>query len=105
MPKWGWGKLENGGIRICECGEITLEDEMHVCTLGDKVTDNPIDKIEDTKAWIDFGRMAYFAFSGAIDEGATHQEAFWCVVAYFAGMNIGAANPMPKDENEETPSS
>lgn len=64
--------------------------------------DNPLTKIEDTKAWVDFGRMAYFAYSGAIDEGASTEIAFWCVVAYFAGMNIGASNQLPKDEDDDT---
>lgn len=69
------------------------------------MNDNPLDKIEDTKAWTDFGRMAHLAYQGASDEGASEKEAFWCVVAYFAGMNIGASTQLPKEDDEETPTS
>lgn len=30
-----FGKLVNGGIRICDCGEVTLEDERHLCPIKD----------------------------------------------------------------------
>lgn len=38
--KWAWGELKNGGIRICEaCGEVTLEDEMHLCSEGEQMSE------------------------------------------------------------------
>lgn len=33
MPGFAFGELKNGGIRICKCGEVTLEDDTHWCDL------------------------------------------------------------------------
>ena len=103
MPHWGWGKLTNGGIRICDCGEVTLEDEMHVCTLGDDMdNENPITQIQQQKDFTDIGKSAYLMLRGALDEGASLKEAIGVVAAWFEGMF--RANAEDTDESE-TPSS
>lgn len=104
MPRWNFGKLMNGGIRICECGEVTLEDEMHVCILGDKMTNDPITEIEDEKTWLDFGKQGYLILSGAIEAGATTFEAIQVLTGFYAGMFKGVQEA-PKEDNEETPPS
>lgn len=75
---------------------------MDMGTRDSMPQEDPIKKIEDKQAWIDFGKMAYYAWTGAVEEGATTEEAFWCIIAYFAGMNIGASNQNPpEEENDE----
>lgn len=34
--RYRFGRLVSGGIRICGCGEVTLEDERHLCPLTDE---------------------------------------------------------------------
>lgn len=107
MPRWSFGKLANGGIRICECGEITLEDEMHVCSLGDEMTGNPINELEDEKFWFDTGKQAYLIYTGAMEAGADGLEAAIIIAAYYQGMTQGVLsnNNEKENEDEETPSS
>lgn len=87
MPHWAFGELKNGGIRICKCGEVTLEDEMHVCKLGDKMEPDPITEIQQQKDFEDIGKSAYLMKKGAIEAGATEFEAHMVLVAWFAGMS------------------
>ena len=49
------------------------------------MTDNPISKIEDEKAWMDFGKQAYLIMKGALNEGSTREEAMAIVAAFYAG--------------------
>ncbi len=100
MPKWAFGELK-GDIRICKCGEVTLEDEMHLCRLEDKVTENPMKQIEDTKALMDIGKMGLNILRGAIEDGATPVEAATVLSSYYAGMFMSAKD----NEDEEAPSS
>lgn len=103
MPKWAWGELADGGIRVCSCGVVTLEDEMHVCILGgDEVAD------DETPEFPDFGGMEYAGqiakmgltiMRGVTRDGGSPQEAFTVTAAFFAGMFAG--NLTPKDENED----
>jgi len=110
MSRWAWGELKNGGIRICRCGEVTLEDEMHACTLGEeKMSDGNeglkhLTSVEDTKANMDTGRMGYRIMQGVIEEGGTMEEAIIILTSFFTGMFVGASQAS-KDKDEETPSS
>ena len=107
MSKWTFGELQDENIRICaRCGEVTLEDEMHVCRREDKVTDkDPLSKIEDKAGMMDMGRMGYYVYCGAMEEGATEQEALTIMIGYFAGI-AASNNFRPNQENdEEAPSS
>ena len=102
-----FGELKSGGIRICECGEFTLEDESHLCVLTDVDVPDPNDGIkhivdlEDAKAMKDMGKMGKGVYDGVIEEGGTIQEAVSVTAAYFAGMFMS----VKKDDDEETPSS
>lgn len=98
MPKWAFGELRNGGIRICKCGVVTLEDEMHICKLEDEMTDDPITKIEDEKTWKDLGKQAFLVMQGAMEEGATAEEATTILMAFYAGMFKGVQKDDDKEE-------
>lgn len=63
-----------------------------------------MDILEDIKAMQDIGKMGYHIFAGALQEGATDQEAFLVVSAYYAGMFADAAR-QSRENDEETPSS
>jgi len=44
--EWKFGKLANGGIRICEeCGDVSTEDEMHACP-GTREERERMDQVE-----------------------------------------------------------
>lgn len=53
------------------------------------MTQNPLNHIEDKKAWMDFGKQAYWIHRGAMEEGATDREAVMMVVAFYTGMFKG----------------
>lgn len=99
MPKWAWGELK-GDLRFCKCGDISTEWEMHVCRLEDKVTDNPINAIEDKNGMMDMGRMGFHVYSGAMEEGATQEVAMMVMIGYFAG--IAASNSFRIQDEDET---
>lgn len=99
MPHWAFGRLVHGGIRICDCGEITLEYELHICTLGEEMDKNPITELEDKTGMRDMGRMGYLVMQGAKDEGATNEEALTVMIGYFAG--IAASNNYTHKEDDE----
>lgn len=102
MPHWAYGELKNGGIRVCKCGEVTFEDEMHMCTLGEDMEPDPITEIQQQKDFEDIGKSAYLMKKGAIEAGATDFEAHMILVAWFSGMSAGS---QIKEEDEEAPSS
>lgn len=96
MPHWAFGELKDGGIRICKCGEVTLEDEMHVCTLGEDMEPDPITEIQQTQDFIDVGKSAYLMRKGAMEAGASDFEAHMILVAWFSGMT----SKIEKDEED-----
>jgi hypothetical protein len=55
-----------------------------------ETTMNPLNEIEDKKAWMDFGKQALLIYRGAIEEGATTKEAQMAVAAFYEGMFRGS---------------
>lgn len=105
--KYVFGELK-GDLRFCECGDVSTEWEMHVCPLTEvEVPDEPksphhlITNIEDKTANMDMGRMGYQMMQGAMEEGATMEEAIIILTAYFAGMFTGVAEQNRKDKENE----
>lgn len=89
MSKWAWGELQNYGIRICKCGEVTLEDEMHICRLEDGVEDEP-DADFDAFDMATAGKMGLGLYRAVIRDGGNAFEAFNVTAAFFAGLFKGA---------------
>lgn len=64
------------------------------------MSEDPIKQIEDEKTYLDFGKMAYLVYRGALEEGASPQEAYIVTSAYFRGIAGGAADN-PEDKPDE----
>ena len=64
-----------------------------------------ITNIEDKTANMDMGRMGYQMMQGAMEEGATMEEAIIILTAYFAGMFTGVAEQNRKDKENEADAS
>lgn len=47
---------------------------------------DPLKKIEDERAWTDFGRQAALLYKGAREEGLDQAEALLVVTAFIRGM-------------------
>lgn len=62
--------------------------------------DNPITRIEDEKALLDFGKMGFLIYRGAVAEGATLEEAFRVTSAYFRGL-VGGSLDGPTDKDKD----
>lgn len=102
MPKWAWGELQNYGIRICPCGEVTLEDEMHICTLeDDEVPDDdaPDFNLSDLGVFdmAAAGKMGLGLYRSVLRDGGTAIEAFNVTAAFFAGLFKGASEDKKED--------
>lgn len=104
MPGWAFGELKNYGIRICkDCGEATLEDDMHWCPKKEAIMEpDPITQIQQEKDFEDIGRSGYLMLKGAMAEGASFREAMAVVSAWFQGMFASASGT---EEDEEASSS
>lgn len=94
MPKWAWRELQNSGIRICKCGEVTLEDEMHLCRLEDEVEEGD-PEVPDMSEFGAFdmaaaGKMGLGLYRAVIRDGGNALEAFNVTAAFFAGLFKGA---------------
>lgn len=55
--------------------------------------DNPLNKIEDERGFLDLGRMSVLAYKGALLEADGETELAWtATVALFAGMFKGGTD-------------
>jgi hypothetical protein len=61
---------------------------------------DPLTKIEDENTLSDLGKMGYTIYKGAIEEGATIEEAFRVTAAWFRGMVGGSLDATDKDDNK-----
>lgn len=62
---------------------------------------NPITQIEDEKSNKDMGKMGYQILSGAIEGGATPEEAMQVMIGFFAGMFYGASKANDDNKGQE----
>lgn len=101
--RYVFGELKDGGIRICKCGEVTLEDDMHLCKLTEEeVTDeNPLDVIENESFWKDTGKQGLLIYRGAVEAGATSLEAATVLRGFYAGMFKGVLDNKEEDDEEK----
>lgn len=63
---------------------------------------NPLVNIEDRAASMDFGKQGFHIYQGAIEEGATPNEALRIVTAFYAGMFRGLTDDPKKEEDERS---
>ena len=69
------------------------------------MTDNPLNAIEDKNGMMDMGRMGFYVYSGAMEEGATQEVAMMVMIGYFAGIAASNSFRISDGEDEETPPS
>lgn len=67
--------------------------------MNDEEQENPINDIEDIKALMDMGKMGYYIYRGALDEGASIIEAYRVTAAYFRGMFGGSGDSPSEDDS------